>query len=71
MRDVNRIDRILNQIKAYWHTYPDMRLAQIISNINSKARERQDLPEDLDVFFLEDDQLEQTLRELLRAGNDS
>ena len=71
MRDVERIDRILNQIKAYWKTYPDMRLAQIISNINAKARVRQELPIDHDVFYLEDDQLEQSLKDLTREGNDS
>ncbi|AMV30272.1 hypothetical protein VT84_38120 [Gemmata sp. SH-PL17] len=32
MRDPNRIDRITEQLRAVWHTSPDMRLGQLLVN---------------------------------------
>lgn len=33
MRDPERIDEICNLIAAIWHTHPDWRLTQLLSNI--------------------------------------
>lgn len=32
MRDFNRIDEILTNIKTLWVNYPDMRLGQLLEN---------------------------------------
>lgn len=32
MRDFNRIDEILTDIRALWINYPDMRLGQLLEN---------------------------------------
>lgn len=31
MRDPQRIDRILERLRRYWHDHPDLRLGQIVS----------------------------------------
>ena len=67
MREQERINRILSLVKRYWHLYPDMRLAQIIANLNAQHRANAKLPRDIDVFFLEDGDLEEQLRRSLSA----
>lgn len=32
MRDFNRIDEVLTDIRALWINYPDMRLGQLLEN---------------------------------------
>ena len=36
MRDPKRIDRVLEIVKIYWKSHPDLRLAQLISNMYNK-----------------------------------
>lgn len=33
MRDLKRIDKIVNLLRAYWHAHPDLRLGQIVCNL--------------------------------------
>ena len=33
MRDINRIDLILDRLKTLWKKYPDLRLGQLILNV--------------------------------------
>jgi uncharacterized protein YihD (DUF1040 family) len=51
MRDPDRIDRILNKLYIAWSRNPDLRLGQLISNLNNTR----------DIFFIEDDVIEQEL----------
>ena len=68
MRDPERIGRILSLLNNYWHKYPDMRLGQLIHYLAEKDEERQEIKSiGSDGYYLEDDDLEETLRELLRA----
>lgn len=68
MREQERIDRILSLIKAYWHIYPDLRLGQLISNMADEDEKRQEIRSiGADPFYMEDEDLEETLRDLLRA----
>ena len=55
-RDFNRIDVILNEIEIYWKERPDLRLAQIVSNIAKEHGYD-------DVFYFEDNDLLNTLKE--------
>lgn len=52
MRDPERIDRFCDHLKAIWHTVPDLRFGQMISNafadIESTGRM---------VFYMEDDEM--------------
>ena len=57
MRDPERIDRIVELLRRYWHQYPDQRLGQLIVNVTGSS----------DPFYREDDETEQRLRELLRT----
>lgn len=50
MRDPERIDKIMEAVKAEWKQVPDWRLGQLIVNL-SRAAGRED------PFFLEDDVL--------------
>lgn len=55
MRDPNRIDRILELLRKYWHEHPDLRLAQLVHNLDSGNGYNQ-----------EDSDLEQILRRELK-----
>jgi uncharacterized protein YihD (DUF1040 family) len=52
MRDPKRIPEVLNQLKALWSSYPDLRLGQLILNI----------VRDPLLYYIEDDELIKTLR---------
>ena len=54
MRDVNRIDVVLNEIKNIWKKYPDLRLGQLICNV----------VRDPALYYIEDDKLIEALKEL-------
>jgi len=47
MRDPNRIDEIIEASHDCWKQYPDLRLGQLIYNLNKSGNS--------DVFFPEDD----------------
>lgn len=69
MRDPARIDPIIEELRAYWKAHPDMRLGQIISNAlpRNAPGVRQwnaELPEPLDPFYVEDDDLLEGIRNL-------
>lgn len=56
MRDIERIDKLLELLKKYWkqdENYADLRLGQILSNIAGNR----------DVFYLEDDEVIKWLEE--------
>ena len=67
MRDPARINRVIELLRSYWHQYPDMRLGQLVHYLAEKDEERQDIKSiSSDGYYMEDEELEQTLRELLR-----
>ena len=53
MRDPDRIPRILEKLRAYWEANPDLRLCQIVSNLNPSGTP--------DPFYVEDDVIEKAL----------
>lgn len=60
MRDPKRIDDILSLIGEIWRDSPDLRLGQLILNVlGSPKGERPDADQ---LFFIEDDIVEQSLR---------
>lgn len=52
MRDVRRIDRILEVLGDYWKLVPDWRLGQLIKNVFGNN----------DIFYLEDEQFIEVVR---------
>ena len=52
MRDINRIEPMLELIKELWKVYPDWRLGQLIQNAAARSGWKSN-----DVFYIEDDQL--------------
>lgn len=58
MRDPKRIKPLLQLIEIYWNQNPDLRLCQILSNIAP--------PGLLDLYHLEDDKVEETLKAILK-----
>lgn len=56
-RDPERIAPLLNAIKGIWESSPDLRLGQLIMIL---VRSKDPFP---DLFYLEDDELEQKVRE--------
>ena len=57
MRDSQRIVRILGKIGQIWQKYPDFRLTQLLVNAIE--------PIDPDLFYYEDDRLEEKLDEYI------
>ena len=58
MRDIKRINRILEKLEAVWSLYPDQRLMQLLLNILSDD-------EVTFLFYIEDDELERLIDEVL------
>ena len=54
MRDPERIDVILQEIRDIWHKYPDMRLGQLIGNVL----------EGPSLYYVEDDSLVKALKDM-------
>ena len=57
MRDVKRIERIMELFKQYWLSHPDERFGQMIINIGMA-------PDDNIVWHIEDDKMEEHLKKL-------
>lgn len=55
MRDISRIDRILEVIKRIWKNNPDLRLCQLLLNLTTDANM---------LYWVEDDELESALIEM-------
>jgi uncharacterized protein YihD (DUF1040 family) len=51
MRDPKRIPRILKKLLKFWKKNPDLRLAQLVSNLQGAGAHQ-------DIFFMEDDYVE-------------
>ena len=54
MRDPDRIDKILEEVKRVWEKFPDLRLGQLLLNI----------PISGDIYYIEDEQLIRELKKL-------
>ncbi len=56
MRDPKRIKPILNQLEQIWTSLPDLRLTQLIINLQTKLGK--------DLYYMEDEELMKKLRQL-------
>lgn len=60
MRNPERIDFILNEIKNIWSSYPDLRLCQLLENVK---------PNNLyDMYYIEDELLVELLHNHYKKG---
>ena len=59
MRDINRIDPILELVRELWTACPDLRLGQLIQNAAVISGWKTN-----DVFYIEDDQLANGIKAL-------
>ena len=57
MRDGKRIPEVLKELEKFWKQNPDLRLGQIIANLNYEIMENNDL------FYIEDTDLLELLRQ--------
>lgn len=58
MRDVNRIDSMLESLNVLWSHYPNMRLCQLLSYMAVKSGWK-----DNDLFNIEDDVINKQIQE--------
>ena len=58
MRDPKRIRPIIEKLALAWEQNPDMRLGQLINSLSDH----------IDVFYIEDDKLDDTIRQHLLTG---
>lgn len=68
MRDIKRINRILDLIEELWSTYPDQRLGQLLENYAFKHHSAKDA---CCIFHYEDDGVEERLNAVLKAIKDA
>lgn len=47
MRDINRIEPLLTRLQKVWEKYPDLRLGQLILNVEKDPK----------VYYMEDEDL--------------
>lgn len=57
-RDPNRIKELLPLLEKYWIQYPHLRLGQLLYSLIDKKQ---------DVFYVEDTQLIETLKNLINS----
>lgn len=55
MRDIERIDKILQEISEVWKRYPDLRFTQLIVNVMSARGS--------DLYYMEDERFIKILKE--------
>ena len=60
MRDINRIDKVLNELKDIWMANPDQRFGQLMSNIFGEIMYKNGVG---DIFFPEDNEWFKWLQE--------
>lgn len=72
MREHARIERMLSLLRSYWHTYPDLRLGQIVSNMANEVREKKRAGtittadfRPADPFNVEDTDMEEALKDFI------
>lgn len=58
MRDIDRIDSILDRLKTLWKRNPDLRLGQLILNVLR----------DPTLYYIEDEQLIEVLEKVYNQG---
>lgn len=59
MRNPKRIPVVCNELSKIWLKYPDWRLGQIFSNLQSFVGKR-------DIFFMEEDEILRYLKEIMK-----
>lgn len=69
MRNPERIHKILSMLEEFWVKHPDLRLGQILININTYFANK-DENEDLSLFYLEDDKIIEGLKTFDNCLND-
>jgi len=62
MRDINRIDRIIELLRELWKKYPDQRLGQLLENYIFFNGERGDVTS-VRLFYQEDNITERILED--------
>lgn len=60
MRDPKRIDEFCEELKKMWHQVPDWRFGQLMSNALGEVYAKKNR----DIFFIEDDEMLEDLKEL-------
>ena len=66
MRDPERIDTIMEQLKLLWKQYPEMRLGQLVTNVACCGC----IKTVQDEFYIEDDQWLYGIKKVLAEGWD-
>lgn len=64
MRDPERIDKILNELREVWIANPDLRLAQMILNTSSHVGPSR-------LYHVEDDELIKEIKRVLKPRSPS
>lgn len=60
-REPERVKRMLGLLEQLWTKYPQLRLGQLLSNVDARF--------DTNVFFLEDAEVEAAMKKVLDKGS--
>ena len=64
MRNPNRIDEFCDVLASCWHKVPDWRFGQLISNVLGAYQDTKHR----DIFFPEDDEMLEFIKEYFKEG---
>ena len=70
MRDPNRIPAILNELSILWKKWPDMRLCQLLTYVETKIAEREHRDPNGDLYNLDDRLVLEALQEINSRSTD-
>lgn len=62
MRDINRIPKILERLQQIWEKHPDLRLSQLLVNLQTFKND--------DLYYKEDEAFIKMIEEFYEAGSD-
>ena len=61
MREIQRIERILNKLKKLWLEHPNQRLGQLLFNYTRIGTRVEEIGQIKDIFHYEDEDIEEDI----------
>lgn len=67
MRDPSRIDKFCNELAELWHKVPDWRFGQLMVNMDQIIH----IHYDKDMFYIEDDDMLEIMKDYFKEQEDA
>ena len=69
MRDPKRIPKVLDQLRDYWTTHPDLRFFQVVEHMKTRVQKANECEDwgDFDPFYTKDEQALEVLERMNKS----